>query len=156
MVQDQDKEKNECKIVNIFLFISFNICFGCSKELSHRDDTFEYPQHMFLLRSKKINFNYALFSNSLYRMALVDLDSLQNLDSRHVRVSSTCILGDKYRYLIKWLNYHFLMGFTIISAEEYFKINLIRLLVKNILRLWDTMIFVQVNHVTSPDFVLMS
>ena len=89
MVQDQDKEKNECKIVNIFLFISFNICFGCSKELSHRDDTFEYPQHMFWLRSKKINFNYALFSNSLYRMALVDLDSLQNLDSRHVRVSST-------------------------------------------------------------------
>ena len=156
MVQDQDKEKNECKIVNIFLFISFNICFGCSKELSHRDETFEYPQHMFWLRSKKINFNYALFSNSLYRIALVDLDSLQNLDSRHVRVSSTCIFGDKYQYLIKWLNYHFLMGFTIISAEEYFKINLIWLLEKNILRLWDTMIFVQVNHVTSPDFVLMS
>ena len=25
----------ECKIVNIFLSISFNICFGCSKEPSH-------------------------------------------------------------------------------------------------------------------------
>ena len=25
----------ECKIINIFLPISFNICFGCSKERSH-------------------------------------------------------------------------------------------------------------------------
>ena len=29
------------------------MCFGCSKELSHRDGSFEYPQHMFLLRNKK-------------------------------------------------------------------------------------------------------
>ena len=27
-----DKQKNEHKIVNIFLPISFNICFGCSKK----------------------------------------------------------------------------------------------------------------------------
>ena len=27
--------KFQNKIVNIFLSISFNICFGCSKELSH-------------------------------------------------------------------------------------------------------------------------
>ena len=39
----------ERKIVNIFL-PSFNICFECSK------DSFEYPQHMFWLRNKKINF----------------------------------------------------------------------------------------------------
>ena len=39
------------KIVNIFLSISFNICFGCSK-----DGSFEYPQHMFWLRNKNINF----------------------------------------------------------------------------------------------------
>ena len=30
-----DKQIFERKIVNIFLPISFNICFGCSKELSH-------------------------------------------------------------------------------------------------------------------------
>ena len=30
-----DKHFFERKIVNIFLPISFNICFGCSKELSH-------------------------------------------------------------------------------------------------------------------------
>ena len=32
------------------------MCFGCSKEPSHRDGTFEYPQHMFWLRNKKNNF----------------------------------------------------------------------------------------------------
>ena len=40
------------KIVNIFLPISFSICFVCSKEPSD----FEYPQHMFLLRNKKFIF----------------------------------------------------------------------------------------------------
>ena len=45
--QDLDKEKNECKIVIIFLSISLSICFGSSKEPSHRDGSFEYPQNMF-------------------------------------------------------------------------------------------------------------
>ena len=36
-----DKKKFERKIVNIFLPISFNICFGCSKEPSHLDGPFE-------------------------------------------------------------------------------------------------------------------
>ena len=40
------------KIVIIFLPISFNMCFGCSKKPSHRDGSFEYPQHMFWLRNK--------------------------------------------------------------------------------------------------------
>ena len=44
------------KIVNIFLPITFSICFGCSKEPSHWDGSFEYPQHMFWLRNKKIIF----------------------------------------------------------------------------------------------------
>ena len=51
------KQKNSLrKIVIIFLSISLNICFGCSKEPSHREGSFEYPQHMFLLRNKKNNF----------------------------------------------------------------------------------------------------
>ena len=33
-----------------------NMCFGCSKEPSHRDGSFELPQHMFWLRNKKNNF----------------------------------------------------------------------------------------------------
>ena len=32
------------------------MCFGCSKVPSHRDDSFEYPQHMFWLRNKKNDF----------------------------------------------------------------------------------------------------
>ena len=41
------------KIVIIFLSISLNLCFVCLKELSHLDDSFEYPQHRFWLRNKK-------------------------------------------------------------------------------------------------------
>ena len=43
-------------LVIIFLPISLNICFGCSKEPFHRDGSFEYPKHMFWLRNKKNNF----------------------------------------------------------------------------------------------------
>ena len=32
------------------------MCFGYSKELSHRDGSFDYPQHMVWLRKKKNNF----------------------------------------------------------------------------------------------------
>ena len=44
------------KMAIIFFLISLNMCFGCSKEPSHRDGSFEYPQHMFWLRNKKNNF----------------------------------------------------------------------------------------------------
>ena len=39
----------EHTIVNIFLPISFNICFGCSKEPSQ---SFGYPQHNYVLVEK--------------------------------------------------------------------------------------------------------
>ena len=42
----------ECKIVHIFLSISFSNCYGCLKEPSPRDGSFEYPQHKFPLRNK--------------------------------------------------------------------------------------------------------
>ena len=32
------------------------MCFGCSKEPSHGDGSFEYPKHMFWLRNKKSDF----------------------------------------------------------------------------------------------------
>ena len=51
-----DKQNIQRKTVNIFLPIIFGISFGCSKEPSHRDCSFEYPQHMFWLRNKKIIF----------------------------------------------------------------------------------------------------
>ena len=50
----QINKKVDCKIIYIFLTISLNSCFGCSKETSHWDGPFEYPQHMFGLGNKKI------------------------------------------------------------------------------------------------------
>ena len=44
------------KIAIVFLPIYLNMCFECSKEPSHRDSSFEYPQHKFSLRNKKNNF----------------------------------------------------------------------------------------------------
>ena len=44
------------KTVCFFLSISLNIYFGCSKEASHLDGSFEYPQHMFWLKNKDFNF----------------------------------------------------------------------------------------------------
>ena len=32
------------------------MCFGCSKEPSHLDVSFKYPQHMFWFRNKNNNF----------------------------------------------------------------------------------------------------
>ena len=49
-------KKIKHKIVMILLSISLNMCFGCSKELSHRDSFCEYPQQMFWLRNKKNSF----------------------------------------------------------------------------------------------------
>ena len=51
--------------MNIFLPINLNMCFGCSKEQSHGDDSFEYPLHMFWLKNKKIIFNYTPLSRGL-------------------------------------------------------------------------------------------
>ena len=48
---DPDRQGFQHKIAINFLSISLNICFGCSKDVS-----FEYPQHIFLLRNKKTDF----------------------------------------------------------------------------------------------------
>ena len=48
----------EGKITIILLSINLNMCFGCLNEQSHRDGSFEYPQHMFWLRNTEINFEF--------------------------------------------------------------------------------------------------
>ena len=42
--------KFDPKIVNVFLLISFNMCFGCSKVPSNLDGSFEYPKHYVLVQ----------------------------------------------------------------------------------------------------------
>ena len=65
VVTGLDKHFFQHKVVNIFLTISFIICFGCSKEPSHWDGSFEYPKHMFWLRNKKISFSLRERSGSV-------------------------------------------------------------------------------------------
>ena len=41
------------------------MCFGCSKEPSYRDGSFEYQQHTFWLRNKKNNFQLRTLTGGL-------------------------------------------------------------------------------------------
>ena len=50
------RKKKKTKIVNILLSVSLRKCFGCSKEPSHLEGSFEYPQHMFWLRNLYVLF----------------------------------------------------------------------------------------------------
>ena len=65
-LKDQISKPFERKIVNIFLYVSLNMFFGCSEESSHRDGSSEYPQHMFWLRNEKIFFNYTGLPGGLH------------------------------------------------------------------------------------------
>ena len=71
------------------------MCFGCSKEPSHRDGSFEYPKHMFWLRNKKNNFllhslvwgparalNFSLSLHHIYDKVKLDTD-LHTLGTIH-------------------------------------------------------------------------
>ena len=60
----QDTQHFLRKIVIFSLPININMCFGCSKEPSHWDGSFEYPQHMVWLRNKK---NITIIFMVLYR-----------------------------------------------------------------------------------------
>ena len=75
----------------IFLSISVNMCFGCPKEPSHRDGSFEYPQHMFWLRNKNFFFRYVLLSGGLLPMYL------GSLYCKQYGPRSDCSLGYKWR-----------------------------------------------------------
>ena len=72
---DAGLKKFEGKIVHVFLPIRFNMCFGCIKELSHSDGSFEYPQHMFWLRNKKLFFLFALLTKGLKEVCTQDFGS---------------------------------------------------------------------------------
>ena len=53
------------KILIIVLSMGLKMCFGCSKQPSQWDSSFEYPQQMFWLRNKNIIFSYTLLSGGL-------------------------------------------------------------------------------------------
>ena len=63
----EDRQNIVRKIVNIFLTTSLNICFGCSKEPSQWNCSFEHQQHVFWLRNKKKKFNYTFDLDACWR-----------------------------------------------------------------------------------------
>ena len=71
----------------IFLSISLNMCFGCSKEPSHRDGFFEYPQHVFWLGKKKNNFQ---LHSSIWAWC-IDISCLLNCGGRRGTLSLTAL-----------------------------------------------------------------
>ena len=51
------------------------MCFGCSKEPSQCDGSFEYPQHMCRLRNKRKILNHILLSGGV----MIDLTTVAKL-----------------------------------------------------------------------------
>ena len=81
----------------IFLPISLNICFGCSKEPSHQDGSFEYPQHVLWLRNKKNNFQilsliWRPVKSFLKHLVVLDV---QILARAFIDVTTLCVLTAK-------------------------------------------------------------
>ena len=52
----QVHKKLECKNFEYFLIHQFKHFLGCPKEPSHQDGSFEYQQHIYLLRNMENNF----------------------------------------------------------------------------------------------------
>ena len=62
----------------MFVYRQFQqiIYFGCSKEPSHWDSSFEYQQLMFWLRNKEISFCYTLLTEVMNKLKQPALSSL--------------------------------------------------------------------------------
>ena len=71
------------------------MCFDCSKDPSHRDSSFEYPQHMFWLRNKKSNFHLhtLIWGQSLEWLKIVFI--LEKSADLNERPNSTALLLTK-------------------------------------------------------------
>ena len=86
------------KFVNIPLPIVLSIWFGCSKEPSHWDNSFEYPQHMFWLKNKKSIFlGYKLLTKGLTYAVSEGLDM-----PSHVRSLATAFNILRLTFYLSW------------------------------------------------------
>ena len=117
----------EYKTVNIFLSISFSIYFGCSKEPSHWDISFKYPQHMFWLINKNNNFslrtfNWRLVCHNILRMWDIFPSFKiywQNAGDRGLKCGQSLLLHPYFVYASKgfagnwylrtWISGHFVL-----------------------------------------------
>ena len=74
------------------------MCFGCSKEPSHWDGSFEYLQHMFWLRNKKNIFSYPLLFGGLPSLWFQELLKMVCNDGK-------CVFCNNFYYI--WRNHLF-------------------------------------------------
>ena len=72
------------------------MCFGCSKELSHGDGFFEYPEHMFWLRIKKFNFHLqsliwwpAIVSRSIFEQEMKSVEQMLEFLTKRLKDAET-------------------------------------------------------------------
>ena len=102
--------------MNIFLNISFNICFGCSKEPSQRDGSFEFPQRIVWLRNKKINFYFlrtlmkACFEFSYEQIAFLlkpclGQKCMGHIPSLTILIKWGCKIGISFNHLPYFIRY---------------------------------------------------
>ena len=64
------------------------MCFGCSKEPSHQDGSFEYPQHMCWLRNTINIFQLHTLILGPENLALMHSES----ESLKINTTKTCLL----------------------------------------------------------------
>ena len=89
------QDKDPPKIAFISLPINLNTCFGCSKEPSHWDGSFEYPQHMFWFRNKKKS-NMHSFLEAC-RHHTIDITTQSSHTHKHVQTKGEAAQSGHYR-----------------------------------------------------------
>ena len=96
--------------MNVLLPINFNMCFGCSKESSHWDGSFEYPQHMFWLRNcimllcdqKVVGSNPAISTVSLIKTLYLHPHSLVLVQPRKISLHDWKIVDWAIKYQLNF------------------------------------------------------
>ena len=87
------------------------MCFGCSKEPSHRDGSFEHPQHMFWLRNKKNNFQLrTLIWGPEHIIISVGVDYMQMLLLvQHFLFENDFLMVSVIKYIGSYMSVHVLL-----------------------------------------------
>ena len=93
------------------------MCFRWPKEPSHRDGSFEYPQHMFWLRNKKTNLLRTLISGPDIKLYLCLMSSILVAESTSIRpdffiswfTNHPTIIFRKVEKLNNFFNYFYIL-----------------------------------------------